>query len=60
MLDVPVYEAAITLSHGCVMVLYNAEPLNHLDVAKFCNGLNGALNDHFVRIMQKHVNVTFL
>ena len=39
--------------HSSIMVPSNAETLYHLDVAKFCNGLNGAQQAHFARIMKK-------
>ena len=37
-------------------VVSKAETLYHLDVAKFCNGLNGPQQAHFARIMQQTSN----
>ena len=37
-------------------VVSQAETLYHLDVAKFCNGLNGSQQAHFARIMQQTSN----
>ena len=37
-------------------VVSKAKTLYHLDVAKFCNGLNGSQQAHFARIMQQTSN----
>ena len=48
-----VAKSVLNVSHSS---LSTAETLYHLDVAKFCTGLNGSQQVHFARIMQQTCN----